>query len=49
MSEELDDDAGPAPEAFILGVTPFDDGAIRVFAERMTEAQSLGPAPSLDE
>ena len=35
--------------AFILGQTPFDERAIRVFAERMTEAKSLRSADAREE
>ncbi len=36
-------------EAFILGRTPFDTGAIRAFAEQMIDAMRQRPEAARDE
>jgi hypothetical protein len=43
------DEASKDETAFILGRTPFDADAIRVFAERIVDAMRGRPEPVRDE
>ncbi len=44
-----EDHATSTQEAFILGRTPFDAGAIRAFAEQMLDAMRQRPEAARDE
>ena len=44
-----EDQATREEEAFILGRTPFDTGAIRAFAEQMIDAMRHRPETATDE
>jgi hypothetical protein len=44
-----EDQATREEEAFILGRTPFDTGAIRAFAEPMVDAMRRRPEAASDE